>query len=236
MEKNIDYSLILQAIASYLVWAKDFFWNITKNDFSLWLIPDWHHIYTGTLKALWYKLLKKTDTLVLIWEWAINNKISVLWDLWETFMGRKWWKNLSILNILETYDFVDVIGHKFDRIDYELPFFRVISDYKNVVFLEIWDALPKTKLINLLTKISKEANLLFISDFNTDKPIKICKKLDKQILNLDFVWKDQNLFVIEIFLMLAKKMKKNPDVIWYLNTWDISTDKDSTTGFGCIMI
>lgn len=234
--RKIDYSFILQAIVSYVVWAQDFFLNIEKKDFSIWLIPDWHHIYTGTLKALWYKLLKKSDTLVLIWEWAINNRISVLWNLWEMFMGKKWWKNQSILNILETYDFVDIVAHKFDWVDSELPFIRIISDYKNIVFLEIWDALPKTKLINLLNKISKKANLLFISDFHTDKPMSICKKLDKKILDLGFISKNQNLFILEMFLELAKKVKKDPQNMGYLNTWDISTDKEYTTGFWCIMI
>jgi len=228
--------MILQAITSYLVWAKDFFWNTEKNNFSIWLIPDWHHIYTGTLKSLWYKLLKDSETLILIWEWAINNRISVLWELWDNFMGKKWDKNTELLDILENYDFVDIVAHKFDWVDSELPFFRIISDYKNIIFLEIWDALPKTKLITLLNKISKKANLLFISDFHTDKPMNICKKLDKKILDLDFISKNQNLFIVETFLTLAKKIKKDPNIVGYLNTWDISTDKKDTTGFGCIMI
>lgn len=236
MEKSIDHSLVLQMISSYLVWANDFFWNIKNINASVWLIPNWHHIYTGTLKALWHKLLKKSDTLVLILEWAINNKISVLWDLWENFMGKKYWKNTNILNILEKHDFVDIVAHKFDRIDYELPFVRIISDYKNIVFLEIGDALPKIKLVNLLQNISKEANLLFISDLHTDKPMTICKKLDKKILDLDFVVQNIDLFLVEIFLMLAKKMKKIPNIVWYLNSGEISTDKDNTTGFGCVMI
>jgi hypothetical protein len=52
-------------------------------------------------------------------------------------MGKKWGKDQLILDILETYDFVDMVAHKFDWIDSELPFLRIISDYKNLVFLEI---------------------------------------------------------------------------------------------------
>jgi|GEM_PF-3005081 hypothetical protein len=52
-------------------------------------------------------------------------------------MGKKWDKNTELLDILENYDFVDIVAHKFDWVDSELPFFRIISDYKNIIFLEI---------------------------------------------------------------------------------------------------
>ncbi len=235
MEKSLDYHMILQAITSYLVWAKDFFWKMKKKDFCIWLIPDGHHIYTGTLKALWYWLLKKNETLVLVWEWAVSNKITVLWDFWELFMGRKRWKSIDVLNILENSNMVDIVAHKFDWIDSELPFLRIISDYKNVVFVEIWADVSKVKTINLLKKIQEYANLLFVSDLNTDKEMKICKQLDSQILDLEFISQNKDLFLIEIFLLLSKKINKDINFVWYLNTGDISTDKKSTSGFGCLV-
>ncbi len=235
MEKNLDYHMILQAIASYLVWAKDFFWKVKKKDFSIWLIPDGHHIYTGTLKALWYSLLKNSETLVLIWEWAVSNRITVLCNFWEFFMGKKRSKSHEVLNILEKSELVDVVAHKFDWIDSELPFLRIISDYKNLVFMEIWADISKVKTINLLKKIQEHAHLLFVSDLNTDKEMQVCKKLDSQILNLDFVSKRKDLFLIELFLTLSNKLNKKVNLAWYLNTGDISTDKKSTTGFGCLL-
>jgi hypothetical protein len=69
-----------------------------------------------------------------------------------------------------------------------------------------------------LFDISKKANLMLISDFHRDKPMKLCKELDDQILDLDFVKKNKNLSLIEIFLRLSKKYKKEPDLIAYLNT------------------
>jgi hypothetical protein len=32
---------------------------------------------------------------------------------------------------------VDFVQHRFDWIDAELPFLRVISDYDNIIFMEI---------------------------------------------------------------------------------------------------
>jgi hypothetical protein len=44
------------------------------------------------------------------------------------------------------------------------------------------------------------------------------------------------MFLIEIFLRLAKKMKKKPDLLAYLNTWDISMEKNITNWFGCVFL
>ncbi len=235
INNNIDYSLILQAISSYLVWAKDFFWN-EKNKFSVWLIPDGHHIYTGTLKAVWYRLLKPSKTLILIWEWAINNKVCILNRSIDFFMWKERSLDKKIFSLLKWHDFVDLVDHEFDRISSELPFLRIISDYDNIVFMEIWDKVSKIKLTNLLSQFSDHANLMFISDFHRDKTMKVCKEMDNQILDLDFVKKDKELFLIELFLRIAKKQSKTPSLSAYLNTWDISTDKKITNWFGCMVL
>lgn len=232
---ELDYSLILQAISSYLVWAKDFFWN-NKKDFSVWLIPDGHHIYTGTLKAAGYRFLKSARTLILIWEWAISDKICVLDSSVDFFMWKKRPLDKDVLWILKWLDFVKFVQHEFDRIPSELPFVRVISDYENIIFMEIWDRVSKNKIINLLSTLSKSANLMFLSDFHRDKDMESCKKLDGCILDLNFVKKDKELFLIELFLRLAKKLDKLPDLSAYLNTWDISTDKDVTNWFWCMVL
>jgi hypothetical protein len=69
-----------------------------------------------------------------------------------------------------------------------------------------------------LLDIAKNANLMFMSDFHRDKPIKLCKELDDQILDLNFVKKNKELSLVEIFLRLSKKYKKEPDLLAYLNT------------------
>jgi hypothetical protein len=119
---------------------------------------------------------------------------------------------------LSEYDFVEFVDYKFDRIDSELPFVRIISEYAGVVFLEIGDKLPKIALTKLLLSLSKLANLIFVSDFHRDESMGNCKKLDSKILDINFVRKNKDLHVIESFLNLAKKMKKEPLLLSYLNT------------------
>lgn len=234
MNKKIDYSLVLQAVASYLVWAKDFFTN-KKNRYSVWVIPDGHHIYTGTLKATGYKLLKPNETLVLIWESAIDKKLYVYQKNIKNFMWKSWNKDSNLEKILKWFDFVEFVDNKFDRIDSELPFLNIISNYNKLLFIEVWEKIKKKELLDVLKKISNNANILFISDFHRDNDIKECKKLDNQILDLSFVEKDKDLYLIDIFLNLAKNQSKRPELLAYLNSWDISVDKKNTNGFGTIL-
>lgn len=235
MDSKLDYDLIVEAVASYLVWSKDFFWN-HENNFSIWLIPDGHHIYTGTLKAAWYRLLKPAKTLVLIWEWAVDKKMCVLWKSTDLFMWKVRDVDENVISILKWHDFVKIVDHEFDWVWSELPFLRIISDYTNIVFLEIWNNLPKIKLNNLLLKLSENANLMFVSDFHRDEPMELCKKKDSDILKLDFVKNNVDFFVVEMFLRMAKKLWKKPNLLAYLNTGDISVDKDITNWFWCVFL
>lgn len=231
----INNDLIVEAISSYLVWARDFFWNY-KNTFDIALIPDGHHIYTGTLKAAWYRLLKPAKTLILIWEWAVDKKMQVYNCAIDNYMWKKFKLDKKVLSCLSEVDFVEFVDHKFDWIDSELPFARIISNYDNIQFLELWDKISKLKLNNLLLDLSKLWNLMFVSDFHRDKSMEECKDLDSNILDLEFIKKDKDLHVIESFLNIAKKIKKDPLLLSYLNTGDISTDKTVTNWFGCVLI
>lgn len=233
--KIINNDLIVEAISLYLVWARDFFWDY-KNTFDIALIPDGHHIYTGTLKAAWYRLLKPAKTLILIWEWAVDKKIKVYNCAVENYMWKKFKLDKKVLSCLFGLDFVEFVNYKFDWIDSELPFARIISDYESILFLELWDKISKIKLNKFLLDLSKLWNLMFVSDFHRDKSMAECKSLDANILDFQFIKKDKDLYLIESFLILAEKMKREPLLLSYLNTGDISTDKKVTNWFGCILI
>ncbi len=211
MDKTIDNSLVLQSIASYLVWAKDFFWK-NKNIFNVALIPDMHHVYTWVIKATWYRLLKKCDSLVLIWDSAMDDKIFWMKSEISVFMWKKWNLDKNIVDILAKSKITKAVDHTFDWLDYELPFLRVISEYKNLMFMEIWEKVDKASTLKLLKNVSKNANIMFVSDFN----------------------KNEDSFSSKIFFDLAKKSDKKPKKSPYLNIWDLSLSKDDENQFSCM--
>jgi len=234
--KNIiNNNIIIEAVTSYLVWAKDFLWN-NQNIFDVWLIPDGHHIYTWTLKAAWYRLLKPAKTLVLIGEGAVDNKVCVLNQDIDNCMWKKFKRSKKALSVLSKLDFVEFVEYEFDRIGSELPFVRIVSNCDNIVFLEIGSKLPKVALTKMLLELAKIANLMFISDFHRNQPMDECKRLDSKILDFEFIKNNKDLHVIESFLNIANKIKKKPLLLSYLNTWDISTDKNTTNWFWCVLL
>lgn len=86
------------------------------------------------MKALWYHLLDKKDNLVLISKWQNKDKILAALGFEEVFMGKKRWKATKIIDILGKSSLVELIAHKFAWVDREIPFVRIISDYKNIIF------------------------------------------------------------------------------------------------------
>lgn len=234
MDNGVDYQIILQMFVSYLVLAQEAFWDQEKNNYSVWLIPELDDVYVNPLKALGYYLLEPKDTLILISKWFTKNKVVALWNTGEIFMGKKRWKATKVLNILEENSFVELIAHKFTWIDREMPFVRIISDYKNIVFLEIGNGVSKIKLIKLLADLQKHANLLFISNLNSAKDSESCKKLDSEIL--DWKLKNKDLFIVDLFLWVTKKLSKKMKLAGYLNMWELIKDnKKDFLGFWTIM-
>ncbi|MCK9466958.1 MAG: hypothetical protein M0P94_01385 [Candidatus Absconditabacterales bacterium] len=231
---KIDYQVILQTIASYLVSAKENFGDQEKNNYSIGLIPKLDDIYINPLKALGYYLLEAKDTLILISKGSNKNKIIALGDTGEVFMGKKRGEARKILDILEENSIVELIAHKFNWTGREIPFVRIISNYKNLVFLEIGNLISKTKLVKLLTDLQEHANLLFISDLNSAKSSKSCKELDNKILDGELENKD--LFIVDLFLLLTKKLSKKPKFAGYFNVGGvIKNNEKDFLGFGTIM-
>jgi len=60
--------------------------------------------------------------------------------------------------------------------------------------------------LNTLFDIYKKSNIIFISDFHKDKSMEECKSLDKKILNLNFVKKNKDLYLVNVFLSLANRL------------------------------
>lgn len=229
----MDYSAILQMVSAYLVWAKELFWT-KKNIYDVALIPAWHHMYTGMLKAAWYALLKQSNTLFLIskWKW---DKISVFdWD-YPIFMWKEIKVDAEIINILKKSRSVKLSKTGFEWYMSEFQFLRVIWEYDYVICIEIWNDIQKTAVVNLLSKLMKFGNLMFVSDFHSGLSVDECVDLDSIVFEPWCLDTKPELFLINIFYLLSLKSKKILETVWYINSADISGDTKDTTGFGCVV-
>ncbi len=225
MGNKVDYHILIQKIMFYLIVANEYFWETQKNKYSIWLIPNLDSEYTNPLKALWYHLLDKKDNLVLISKWQNKDKILASLGFEEVFMGKKRWKATKIIDILGKSSLVELIAHKFAWIDREIPFVRIISDYKNIIFLEIGKNVSKVKATNLLLNVSKHSNIMFISDLNSAKTSEDCDKINLEMLKSGHS-NNKNLFIVDLFLRLMKKVSNSIVIWWYLNNSDLINNKN----------
>jgi len=93
-------------------------------------------------------------------------------------------------------------------VDREIPFVRIISDYKNIIFLEIGKNVSKVKATNLLLNVSKHSNIMFVSDLNSAKTSEDCDKINLEMLKSGHS-NNKNLFIVDLFLRLMKKVSNS---------------------------
>jgi hypothetical protein len=69
---------------------------------------------------------------------------------------------------------------------------------------------------------------------NSAKDSESCKKLDSEIF--DWKLKNKDLFIVDLFLWVTKKLSKKMKLAGYLNMWELIKDnKKDFLGFWTIM-
>lgn len=229
--KKIDFDndIIVCSVAQDLTNA-NFLWYLpnVKKRYNVAVIPAWHFLYTWRLKSAWYKWLdfekKKTLSMVFLW-WNItwisiySNDIIFMWKRRNTDVKliQKYCKNIKFFDELP------------EKIQYELPYPRILNDYDSVYIFEIWEKTSKKVVEEFLLHLSKIWNIVMFSDLHSWLSVSECENLDEETLN----WK-KDLKVFDRFFSLAEMSKKKPKFIWYSNSADLDWKTSSTTWY-CTM-
>ena len=230
-KKNaFENDIVLSSVMFDTGWAEShWFLPTIKKRFNVAIIPAWHHIYTGELKVAWYKWLA-TKT------WILSLVLPVSWK-WISLYTWKFdclWENFEIRDVMKTVFaedfFVKLSDDWFEKIEYELPYPRILSEYKQIYIFRVWEKTPKSFLREFFQSLYRLWNLVFISDLHSNLPLDECTKLDEDTVN----WK-KDIVAFDWFFFLAEKMNKRARFIWYANTFDINWNSKNTTGF-CTMV
>ncbi len=225
-----DNDIVISSIMFDTIWAeKNSFLPTIKKRFNVAIIPAWHHIYTWELKVSWYKwLATKTWILSLVipvsWKWIslYTWKLDCLWKSFD--VG-------DIIKIAFFRDFnVELSETWFEKLEYDLPYPRILWDYKEIFVCKIWDKTPKKILNKFFDFLYNLWNLVFISDLHSGLPLDACLDLDEETIN----WK-KDIVAFNRFFSLAENLWKKARFVWYINSADINWNVKSTTGF-CTMV
>ena len=226
--EDIDFDLAIESVSVDVCNAQDS-WYLPKikQRYGVAFLPKIHHLYSGVLKVAWYKRLKQKNRLFVISEWKsgisiFNSEIIFMWQKWnfDNSIFGKFDKSLKLNKSDEWFQWMAS----------ELPYVRMLSDYDEIYFIEIWCRVKKDTVLDFLSELYPLWNIAFLSDLYSGLPFKECITLDEKTLN----WKNK-LTVFDRFLSLAEKYKKNPRFIWYMNSSEIDWNTKSTTWF-CTMV
>ena len=226
--EDIDFDLVIESVSADVCNAQDS-WYLPKikQRYSVAFLPKIHHLYSGVLKSAWYKRLKQKNRLFVISEWKAG--ISVF-NSDILFMWQKWNFDDSIFDKLDDGIKINKLSEWFQWIESELPYIRMLSEYDEIYFIEIWSRVKKDNVLKFLSDLYSLWNIVLLSDLYSDLPYSKSITLDEKTLN----WKNK-MTVFERFFSLAEKSKKKPRFIWYMNSSELDWNTKSTTWF-CTMV
>lgn len=76
-----------------------------------------------------------------------------------------------------------------------------------------------------MLNVSKHSNIMFISDLNSAKTSEDCDKINLEMLKSGHS-NNKNLFIVDLFLRLMKKVSNSIVIWWYLNNSDLIDSKN----------
>ena len=225
-----DNDIVISSIMFDTIWAeKSNFLPTIKKRFNAAIIPAWHHIYTWRLKVAWYKWLA-TKT----WNLSMVFPVSGKWISLYTWKLDCLWKDFGINDLMKLAfdrDFDMKLSEAwFEKLEYNMPYPRVLWDYKQIFVFRVWDKTPKKILNDFFDLLYNLWNLVFVSDLHSELPLDECTELDEDTVN----WK-KDIIAFNWFFSLANSKKKKARFVWYINSADINWNDKSTTGF-CTMV
>ena len=242
---NIAPEIIAEQVMGYVVWASELIPTLKppKKPYTVSIVPQWPHFYTGLLQAAWYLLLDgKKKKMLVISQQSDDEKNSIVdttifwpifWQTWETPM--------SVLS-----DIADEIDAKLsdktnkklsEKLGFQLPFLRVITEIEELVHVGIGSQITKKNLTYFLTWIKKHIstyNIVLLTNIELP-PWPKSKKTDDQkyIVKLLTTPDIKHMPLLTIFQKITDFSKQKPEIVAYVNPGDFWVKWSMTTRYIC---
>lgn len=207
------------------------------------IVPHAGYIYSGSVAAVGYKLLKNFNKkkVILIGPSHflpfIGASVSTA-DFWETPIGK-----VKVQKI-KTDFFIDLPqAHlKEHSLEVQLPFLQLVLKDFNIIPIVLGEVDPKDIADALIPLLDKDTVIIASSDLSHYHPYNIAKKLDElankfipklDIKNVEMKVEACGKTAILTLMNMAKKMKWVGKKLYYCNSGDVTGDKGQVVGYGC---
>lgn len=222
----------VEQIMGYVVGAAELIPTLKLHageSYSVALLPQGPHFYTGLLEAAGYLLLdsKKKKVMILTQQSEDPKNVLVYGIADEATFGKTWKKDKNIMKSCMSAFGAQTIENKksefIEKIDTQLSFIRVINETQSFVSLGIGDEISKLKSSKLLSRIAKQIHeYLVIIVENTELPKGgKNKSTDEHKEILQTIQKPTSSQpLLALFQKILVLQKKDPEIVAYVNPKD----------------
>ncbi len=242
---SLSPEVVAEQVMWYVVWASELIPTLKpsqKNPYSVAILPQGPHFYTGLLQAAGYLLLdnKKKKFLIISQQSDDTKHILVDTNEYGPTFGQNW-KNSTNKITSFTHDIGAQIGQPeqkslSEQMRFQLPFLRIITEAKELWHISIGEKTPQSTLNKTYARIKKniqEYNIVFLTNIELDKPA-TSKKIDEQNKIAKTIQAvSQKTPLITVFQKTLSFHKKKPEIIAYVNPSDFGKPTSLTTRYVC---
>jgi len=241
IKEKLTPEIIIESTLSYAIQAANVLEKrpekLSNKKYKYLFLPSGPQYYCGILQALGYILLNKyftyQKTLFLISDKQTNSTIKIFEEE-ISYLGIKinqWKKRKS-----------QKISSKLQEIIREhASFIRTLTLNKNFLRATISPVTTRTNLEKELNKsIYKQYNIVFIWWLNQHEELISCMEKDKWLLTKILQNKSIHNYQKKVpelynFTKLCKQKNKKPDIIAYLNSWQMWAEEKDCSWYACIL-
>lgn len=237
--------VLAEQVMGYVVWASELIPTLnpsSKKSYSVAILPQGPHFYTGLLQAAGYLLLNNQKKNLLILSQQSDDKKNILIDTidYGPIIGQTWKNSATKINSI-----VRSIGAKkwlfqqkplSDQIDFQIPFFRVIIGNEKLLHISIGDNISQIQIKKLWLWIHKhinQYNVVILTNIELSKSMKSKKSEEQDQIAKIIQTKSQSTPLLTTFQQILALQKKKPEIIAYVNPGDFGKTKSLTTRYIC---
>jgi len=242
---HIAPEIIAEQVMGYVVWAAQLIPTLkpsAKKTYSVAIIPQGPHFYTGLLQAAGYLLLdsKKKKVLIISQQSEDIKHILVDNNVYGPIFGQyiKSSSNKITKFAREIDAIISTSQQKLlaEYINFQLPFLRVISTSKEILHISIGEKSSKTSLNKVLKWIKnhkKEYNIVFLTNIELIQAAKSKKNDEQEKIAKIIQTSSEKKPLLTLFQKTLDSQKKRPQIIAYVNPADFGKATSLTTRYIC---
>lgn len=235
--------VLAEQVMWYVIWASELIPTLPPHAgkiYSVAILPQGPHFYTGLLEAAGYLLLDNQKKKIIIISQQTDNPKNIIVDtrIYGATLGKK--RN-NPANITATFSRkigarISKKQESLEKIDTQLSFIRTITDTEAFLHIGIGEKTPQIQITKLLTWIKnniQDYNIVLLTNIELPISSKDSKINEHTQISKSMKTSSSPASLLSLFQNILSLQKKKPEIIAYVNPGDIRKNWGINTRYVC---